>query len=254
VYNLEDQNNEPRDDLYRLKWQAHYLKTPIGELKEPDLEHDETFGLMKRAVRSFLDQEVKLPVFSLPVIASVLNVALNLYGQELLLAMASEREAVLHDLAVIQKTLVAVHRWFRSVLPPENMQCVCAGGRTQPYNFGQICGCSTQLISGEYYRELIEPFDSELLKVYPNGGMIHLCGSHLQHIETFRNMEALRAVQVNDRAAEDLEHWFDGLREDQIIYWSLCEGISLEKALKITGGRRTVFTWVPVDDEKGLPL
>jgi hypothetical protein len=31
---------------------------------------------------------------------------------------------------------------------------------------------------------------------------------------------ALRMVQVNDRAAEDFEGWFNGLREDQIIYSS----------------------------------
>ena len=71
--------------------------------------------------------------------------------------------------------------------------------------------------------------------------MIHLCGSHAQHIENFRNMKSLRAVQVNDRAAEDLELYFKGLRDDQILYLCPCPGMTIERAMEITGGRRLVI-------------
>jgi hypothetical protein len=71
--------------------------------------------------------------------------------------------------------------------------------------------------------------------------MIHLCGSHLQHLDVFRNMAALRAFQVNDRAAHDLEDYFKGLRNDQILYLNPCEGMTAEQAVKITGGDRLVI-------------
>jgi hypothetical protein len=71
--------------------------------------------------------------------------------------------------------------------------------------------------------------------------MVHLCGSHLQHLESFREMKELRAFQINDRAAHDLEDYYKGLREDQIIYLNPCDGMTVEKAVKITGGHRLVI-------------
>jgi len=51
---------------------------------------------------------------------------------------------------------------------------------------------------------------------------------------------SLKAVQVNDRAAEDLQLYFDGLREDQILYLDPCPGMTVERAMEITGGHRLV--------------
>ena len=54
-------------------------------------------------------------------------------------------------------------------------------------------------------------------------------------------MKALKSIQLNDRASEDLQLYFDGLREDQIIYLIPCEGMPVEKALEITKGKRIVI-------------
>ena len=71
--------------------------------------------------------------------------------------------------------------------------------------------------------------------------MIHLCGTHTQHLKTFREMKKLRSVQLNDRAAEDLELYLKGLREDQIIYVNPCPTMPAEKILEISGGKRIVL-------------
>ena len=223
------------------QWYNDYLTTPIGELRDPDLEHDETFQLSLRAARRFAEVGGELTLFGLPTIASTLNIAINLYGQEILMAMLEEPEAARADLETINRTLVRIHKAFMEILPPRQLQPVISWARTQPPEYGQICGCSTQLLSGELYREMIADLDEDVLRAYPNGGMIHLCGSHAQHIETFRNMKALRAVQVNDRAAEDLQLYFDGLREDQVLYLNPCAGMTVERAMEITGGRRLVI-------------
>ena len=223
------------------QWYNDYLKTPIGELRDPDLEHDETFQLSLRAARRFAEVGGELTLFGLPTIASALNIAINLYGQEILIAMLEEPEAARADLETINRTLIRIHRAFMEILPPRQLQPVISWARTQPPGYGQICGCSTQLLSGELYREMIADLDEAVLSAYEHGGMIHLCGSHAQHIETFRNMKSLRAVQVNDRAAEDLQLYFDGLREDQILYLCPCAGMTIERAMEITGGRRLVI-------------
>ena len=223
------------------QWYNDYLTTPIGELRDPDLEHDETFQLSLRAARRFAEVGGELTLFGLPTIASTLNIAINLYGQEILMAMLEEPEAARADLETINRTLVRIHKAFMEILPPRQLQPVISWACTQPPGYGQICGCSTQLLSGELYREMIADLDEDVLRAYPNGGMIHLCGSHAQHIETFRNMKTLRAVQVNDRAAEDLQLYFDGLREDQVLYLNPCAGMTVERAMEITGGRRLVI-------------
>ncbi|MBQ7010437.1 MAG: hypothetical protein IJN63_01925, partial [Clostridia bacterium] len=134
-----------------------------------------------------------------------------------------------------------LHRWYIDNIPKEQLQPVISWARTQPPGYGQLCGCTTQLLGGDLYREFIADLDDAILGEYENGGMIHLCGSHAQHMETFRNMKNLRSLQLNDRAAEDLALYLDGLRDDQILYVNPCEGMPVEKILDISKGERIVL-------------
>lgn len=221
-------------------WQVHYLDTPVGQLQLPDLERDETWALARRVALAFLDAKVSVPLFGLPTVASVLNIAVNLYGQRILMAMLDEPKAAHHDLRVINDLLCTLHRWYLERLPPDQIQPVVGRARTQPPGYGQLCGCTTQLVSASQYRAFIAPLDDQLLSVYPHGGMIHLCGIHTQHIPTWREMHSLRAVQMNDRALDDLEIYYRELRDDQILYANPYDRMPIERILKITGGRRTV--------------
>ena len=237
VFNLQGDSEE--QDVFQ--WNASYLTTPVGSLQMPDLDSNETWALAKRAAMAFLEADVKLPLYGMPTLASPLNILLNLYGQEALVAMCDDEEAVMHDLRIITDVIGAMHKWHREHIPEAQLQPVISWNRTQPPGFGQICGCTTQLISGDFYRKFAAPLDDELLAIYPHGGMIHLCGSHTQHLNCFRDMPHLRAVQVNDRAAEDLKAYLEGLREDQIIYVNPCPGMPAEEAVRLSGGKRIVL-------------
>jgi len=223
------------------QWYSRYLTSPIGSLRRADPDRDELWQATRRAMEAFMEADVKLPLFGLPTIASALNIAVNLYGQNILVEMLTEPENAKSDLRVINDLLCDLHTRSRAIIPEMQLQPVISWNRTQPPGYGQLCGCTTQLISGELYRDMIADLDEAVLNVYENGGMIHLCGSHAQHIENFRNMKALKSLQLNDRAAEDLQLYFEGLRDDQIIYLVPCPGMTIEKALEITGGRRLVI-------------
>ncbi|MHC4985993.1 MAG: uroporphyrinogen decarboxylase/cobalamine-independent methonine synthase family protein, partial [Planctomycetota bacterium] len=226
-------------------WQSHPLPTPIGELQPVDLDAHPTWRMMKDVAHSFVERDVRGVIFGLPTIGSPLNAAVNLYGQAFFEAMLTDLAAVRHDLRVITDLLCDLHRWYRATIPAEQLQCVCPGGRSQPVGFGQICGCTCQLLSPSQYAEFIAPLDAEVLSVYPHGGMIHLCGAHTQHIPAFREMDSLRAVQINDRAAEDLETYVGELRDDQVIYLNRTETMTFDRALSIMGGRRLVLVGEP---------
>lgn len=142
---------------------------------------------------------------------------------------------------MITDLLCTLHQWYLAHIPREQLQPVIGWARTQPLGFEQICGCTTALLSPRLYCEFVAPLDDEVLSVYPHGGMIHLCGAHIQHIPAWREMHWLRAVQVNDRAAADLPAYFRDLRADQMLYVNPYEGMSVDQALRISGGRRTVL-------------
>jgi len=222
-------------------WQVKTLDTPIGSLKKPDLDNCPTWILARELAEEFVKADMKVPLFGTPTISSALNVAVNLYGQEILLTMMTDPEATKHDLKIINDTLCEIHKWYIANIPAEQLQPVISWERTQPPEFGQLCGCTTQLVSPDMYKEFIAPFDEEILSLYPNGGMIHLCGSHTQHIPVWREMKDLRALQLNDDAAKDLEIYFNEMREDQIFYINTCPGMTTEKIMKITGGKRVVI-------------
>lgn len=207
----------------------------------PDLEKDETWNLARRAAKAFLDADVKVPLFGTPTLSSALNIMINLYGEEALVAMLEDEEAAEHDLKVINDLIRTLHRWYRENIPAAQLQPVISWERTQPSGYGQLCGCTSHLLSGRLYGEMIAPLDDALLGDYPHGGMIHLCGVHAQHIECFREMKHLRALQLNDRAAHDLKLYLDGLRKDQIVYLYPCEGMTAEEAVRISGGKRLIL-------------
>ena len=223
------------------QWNANYLKNPVGELKPPDLENDPVWALAKRAAAAFVSRDVSLPLFGTVVLSSALNIIVNLYGGDALEAMMAAPDKARRDLLVIHGTICAMHSWYIANVPAERLQGVISWYRTQPPGFGQLCGCTTQLVSERLYRELIAPLDDAVLGLYKYGGMIHLCGSHTQHVPVFKSMKNLRAVQLNDKAAEDLEAYYRGLRPDQMLYFSPCDGISADDALRITGGDRLVL-------------
>jgi hypothetical protein len=232
-------------DVYELdspgNWQARVLNTPVGSLRPPDLDRDPTWAVARRLLEAFLEADVAVPIYSMPVLSSPLNIGLNLYGQDLLAAMLLSPAAARHDLRVITDVIGALHRWHRDRVPPAQLQATVACGRAQPPGYGQLCGCSCHVLSGDQYREFIAPLDDELLSLYPGGGLIHLCGQHTQHIPVWRAMKSLRSIQINDRAAEDLPIYFEGLRKDQILYVNPCPGMMVDQIMEITGGRRLVM-------------
>jgi hypothetical protein len=223
-------------------WQVNYMTHPVGELAPVDLTAQPDWQLTMEVAHAFVARDVKAVHFSMPTIASALNIAMSLYGQEFLVAMLADTDAALRDLRTINDLLVELHRWFIASIPADQLQPICPDHRYQPVGYGQLCGCSAQLISAEMYAEHIAPLDDELLGLYPHGGMIHICGRHHHHIPTWRGMPNVRAIQFNWPATQYFQAYYDGLRDDQMLYLDRPDDLPLEVMLDGTdGGRRCVF-------------
>lgn len=223
------------------QWYNDYLEIEPSELKFPDMEKSETWNIAKRAALAFIKNDVALPLFDLPIIGSALNQFVNLWSEKALLEMAVDEEGAGKILKIINNTLIYMHKWYLSVFPKKQLHYVYSTSRAQPPGFGQIDGCTTQLISADMYRNLVMPLDEELLSTYPRGGMMHICGHHLQHLESFRAMPHLRAFEMPSPAGDDFEAYFNGLRGDQVIYFSANKTVSREDALRISKGKRIIL-------------
>ena len=223
------------------QWQARPLKNAVGTLERPDFSENARWKKVKEVAQLFVDHNPANVVLVLPTLSSALNIAVNLYGEEILVAMLTEPDAAHHDLRIINDVIIELHTWFIDHVPGDRFQPIAMSGRFQPIGHGQICGCTTQLPSNKLYKEFIAPLDAEVLSLYPKGGLIHLCGAHTQHLSTWQNMQELKSVQLNDRAALDLSDYIAGLREDQILYVNYFDDMPAEEVLKITGGKRLVL-------------
>ncbi len=223
-------------------WQVRYADWEVGELQMPDLESNETWQQAKRLAELFLEADVSLPFFAMPVIGGPWNQCMNLYGQRLCETVLLDPEAVRHDLDVMSDLLCAIHGWYRENMPSEQVRPILAGGtRNQPDGFGQICGCATHLISTKQYADVVAPYEDKVMSLYPNGSMIHICGKHTQHIPTWREMQSVRVLQLDEPAAQDLETYFNEMREDQIFFVFPWPSVPLKRIMDITGGKRVVI-------------
>jgi hypothetical protein len=231
-------------------WQVNYLKTPVGELRPIDLASHPVWQDTVRFTEALLACELPAVHVGMPTISSALNIAMNLYGQEFLIALMVETDAATRDLRVINDLLLEIHRWYVANVPADVLQPICAGDRYQPVGFGQLCACSAQLISAETYAEHILPLDAEILQCYPNGGMVHICGAHAHQIPNWRRMPEVRAIQFNYPATKDFHQYWTDLRDDQVLYLDLREEeLPLRTMLAGSdGGKRCVFVGEIPDD------
>src|SRR5208282_2834401 len=155
----------------QLNWQAHALKTPVGQLQEPDLENNPTWRKAQAIALDFVSRNLALPLYEMPTLSSPLNIAMNLYGGDFLITMLDDPPAARHDLRVITDLILTLHRWYRDHVPLAQLQSAASPHRCKPPGFDQICGCSTHVISGDQYARFIAPLDEEILATFPQGGM-----------------------------------------------------------------------------------
>jgi hypothetical protein len=197
---------------------AEQLPYSVDELEMPDLENCRVFQQSLELARVAVEASQGKLMIGTPVYSCPVNIGINLFGERLLESLVFEPEVAAWALRIINDVILACIRAFEKVVPDSIRRNCLVGGRYTPVGSGYIDGCATQLVSAAHYREFFMPLDNEMLEAYPIGGLLHICGGHIQHIPAWAEMKALRAVQVNDRATDDIKHYVAGLRKDQILY------------------------------------
>ncbi len=227
------------------------ITLPVGSLEPPDLDKSEAWRNMKRSAEIFLEADVKLPLFTAHGVTGPLVEAVSLYGGEkFLLGLMDDPAAARNDLQVLADLAAGMRKWFVDTIPEQQLQGIIHRLRGQPPGYGQIDGCTLQLVGPDVYREIVGPLDDAILGVFPKGGMIHICGYHTHHIPLWREMKNLKVLQLSGDAMTDLAIYHEGLRDDQLVFVSPHATMLLPQIMEITQGRRVIFALYPKDLDK----
>ncbi len=222
-------------------WQVHTLTTAVGTLELPNWAQHPAWQTAARAAEFFVEHAPGSVVFETPCISSPLNIAINLYGQEFLMALLEEPEAAHHDMRVITDLMLGIHGWYIERVPWRQRQAA-AIGRVTPPGFGHLCRCSATMLSEEQYLEFVMPYEREVLALFPRGGFMHLCGFYTQLIPAWQHFDELKVLQVNDDASADLPEYFRRLPDDRVFYNLECPQMPWREAERLTSGCRIVHT------------
>ena len=227
------------------------ITLPVGSLEPPDINKSEAWRNIKRSTEIFLEADLKLPLFTAVAVSGSIVEAVSLYGAEkFLLAMFDDPDAVHNDLSVLAGIAIEQRQWFIDNVPEQQLQGIIHRLRGQPPGYGQIDGCTIQLLGPNHYRELAGPCDDAILSIYPKGGMIHICGYHTHHIPFWREMKSLKVLQLSGDAMTDLAIYHKELRDDQLVFVSPHATMLLPQIMEITQGRRVIIALYPKDLDK----
>lgn len=220
---------------------AEQFQGDLDELGMPDLDRCPILHKALRLAAMAAELSAGRLLVTNTVTSCPINIGMNLFGGRLLEALVARPGAARRVLRIITDVIVAVIGEFRKVIPDLIRRASVVSDRCAPPGYGYVDGCATQLISAGHYQEFFAALDEEVLLANPNGGMIHLCGACGQHIPTWRAMRALKSVQLNDRAADDLELYLAGLRADQILYVAPTRRYPARHIMELTAGRAVVL-------------
>ena len=213
----------------------------MRDFQATNLDENEIFQEMLSLAKFSVEAtEGRMPI-ELPYISEPLVEAVNLFGEEFLIALAQDQylaEKILDD---ITSTILEMRGRFVSAVPGFVFWPHGFSFRIMPEKYTLLFGCTTQLISSESYWKHVMEGDRLLLRRHALGGCIHLCGNHLQHIKTWTSMDEVKAFQLNGDACDDLEKYWKALRPDQYIIFHPSRRVTVEDAMDITGGKRLVI-------------
>ena len=218
------------------------LGRQIDDFSAPDLDSHDEFQEMSRLLR-FVEEatEGRIPI-EIPYVSEPLILAVDLFGEEFLYLLAADPDRANRFLDKITAFILDMRRRLYDVVPQAPVMPHGSCHRVMPEGYNLLFGCTTQLISGPAYERHFLDRDRELMRCAATGGGMHLCGRHTQFCTSWHDMPELKMIQLNDQAAVDLETYWRNLRSDQYIVLMTDAAVTVDDAVRITGGRQLVLS------------
>jgi len=229
-----------------VKWHeeqfwSENVEYSVADIGRAELEGSELIGQTLELAKWIKERTGGRFLIAMPDVGCPLNIAINLFGERFLMALALAPENARRALGIIAEATRSVYKLLIETVGQETLRCHNAYHTYTPHDYAGLSVCATQLISAEHFRTCVADADDAAVPAVYKGMIQHICGRSTQHIEELARRERVKGVQLNDAGADDFEAYFNGLRADQVVYVSPTDCTPLEKIMSISKGDRTIL-------------
>ncbi|MCI8373397.1 MAG: hypothetical protein HFI75_13615 [Lachnospiraceae bacterium] len=171
----------------------------IEDLEYPNLETNEIWLQTKKQLAYLKDNYGRVETYVN--LMGIQNIALDLMGQELMVAYYTNPEAIEELLDEITKMSITIGKTFQSYSDHISAGVTAITKQTVP-NCYLTSNCSVEMISNELYEEFLLKHDQALADAFGNFG-VHHCGQTMEHVvEGYSKLKGLVFAEVG--AGSDL--------------------------------------------------
>jgi len=217
---------------------SHLSKDEIRGFNFPDLGKTD---LMKRAIEYLQFFKEKLPEWIhvyLPDTLGPFEIAHAVYGDNIFYDLYDDPEFVHHLLELCVTMYIQVTKKLKEVLGEERTICyhghALVRGIYMRNGGTRISEDSATLLSPKHIDEFVIPYDRRALEAF-GGGFIHYCGKHDYLLESYLQLEKVRAVNLGNPEMYE----FDSTMQKFLNYgkcyfglWPRQDGENLEKYIR----------------------
>lgn len=225
----------------------------VSAIEPPDLPSSPLVRESLDLARRIKERTKGRFLIAMPDVGCPLNIAVNLFGERFLLAVAEDPKAAGRALAVIAEATRRLHEAFVAEVDQEVLRCHNAFWVYVPSDIAGLSLCASQLLSPAQYASLVLKADEDAAPPCYRGMVQHICGHSAHQIANLARSARVKGVQLNDAGTDDLPRYFQGLREDQVIYAVPNATMGVGRILELTRGRRLVLL-AKLDRRIPLPL
>lgn len=172
----------------------------IEEIAVPDLDTCEVWARTRKQIAYLLEKYGRVETYVN--LMGIQNIAMDLMGQNVLMAYYSAPDEVKELLARITDLTIAVGREFRKLSSDNSGGVTSVVRKMQPQCY-LTSNCSVEMISNELYEEFLLPEDQRLSDAFGNFG-VHHCGATMEHVaDGYAKLRGLTFAEVG--AGSDLK-------------------------------------------------
>lgn len=165
----------------------------MEEIKAPDLETSEVWGRTQKQIdylkRNYGHVETYVNLMGIQ------NIAMDLMGQEFLLAYYTAPDAADELLGEITKLSIEVGKRFKALSGDISGGVTAIVQKIRPEVY-LTSNCSVEMISNELYEKFLLKYDQELADAFGSFG-VHHCGGSMEHVaEGYSKLKGLTFAEV----------------------------------------------------------
>lgn len=165
----------------------------IEEIKAPDLDKNEVWERTQRQIDYLKSNYGHVETYVN--LMGIQNIAMDLMGQELLLAYYTAPDEAEELLGEITKLSIEVGKRFKALSGDISGGVTSIVRKTMPEVY-LTSNCSVEMISNELYEKFLLKHDKRLADVFGSFG-VHHCGGSMEHVvEGYSKIKGLKFAEV----------------------------------------------------------